>query len=285
MSRLDEAVRDNVTAALAEDVGSGDLTAGLVDADAVVGASILGREPLVLAGRPWVDEIFSRLDREAVVDWYVDDGETADDGDVICKLVGRARALLTGERTALNFLQTLSGTATRTAEYVRAIDGTGARVLDTRKTLPGLRMAQKYAVRTGGGANHREGLYDAILIKENHIDAAGSIAAILETARAGNPDVPIEIEVETVQQLHEALEAGAERVMLDNFSLEKLREAVAVNRSYGERAATLEASGNVSLETVRAIAETGVDFVSVGDLTKNVRSADLSMLFRIAPAG
>jgi nicotinate-nucleotide pyrophosphorylase (carboxylating) len=285
VSELDDAVRDNVTAALKEDVGGGDLTAGLVDADAVVGASILARESLVLAGRPWVDEIFDRLDPDAVVDWYVDDGETADDGDVICKLVGRARALLSGERTALNFLQLLSGTATRTAAYVRAIDGTGARILDTRKTIPGLRVAQKYAVRIGGGTNHRAGLYDAILIKENHIDAAGGIAAILATVRASNPDVPVEIEVESVGQLHEALDAGAERVMLDNFDLDALREAVEVNRNHGDRPATLEASGNVSLDTVRAIAETGVDFISAGDLTKNVRSSDLSMLFRIAPAG
>lgn len=285
MSELDDAVRDNVTAALAEDVGGGDLTAGLVDADAIVGASILARESLVLAGRPWVDEVFSRLDPDAIVDWYVDEGEAADDGDVICKLVGRARALLTGERTALNFLQLLSGTATRTAAYVRAIDGTGARILDTRKTLPGLRLAQKYAVRVGGGTNHRSGLYDAILIKENHIDAAGGIAAILDTARTQNPGTPIEIEVESVDELREALDAGAKRVMLDNFALEQLREAVEINRGYGESAATLEASGNVSLDTVRAIAETGVDFISSGDLTKNVRSSDLSMLFRIAPAG
>lgn len=285
MSQLDDAVRDNVTAALAEDVGGGDLTAALVDADAVVGASIVARESLLLAGRPWVDEVFSRLDPGAVVDWYIDDGETADDGDVICKLVGRAQAILTGERTALNFLQLLSGTATRTAAYVRAIEGTGARMLDTRKTIPGLRVAQKYAVRIGGGTNHRAGLYDAILIKENHIDAAGGIATILATVRASNPDVPVEIEVESVGQLREALDAGAERVMLDNFDLDGLREAVEVNRGYGDRAATLEASGDVSLDTVRAIAETGVDFISSGDLTKNVRSVDLSMLFRIAPAG
>lgn len=285
VSELADAVRDNVTAALAEDVGSGDLTAGLVDSQAIVGASILARESLELAGRAWVDEVFSRLDPDAVVDWYVDDGESADDGDVICKLVGRARALLTGERTALNFLQLLSATATRTAAYVRAIDGTGARMLDTRKTVPGLRVAQKYAVRVGGGTNHRAGLYDAILIKENHIDAAGSIAAILESARAQNPGVPVEIEVESVDQLREALDAGAERIMLDNFELGELREAVGINRGYDDRAAVLEASGDVSLETVRAIAETGVDFISAGDLTKNLRSIDLSMLFRITTAG
>lgn len=285
MSELDAAVRDNVTAALAEDVGGGDLTAGLLASDAVVGASILARESLVLAGRPWVDEVFGRLDPDAVVDWYIDEGESADDGDVICKLVGRARALLTGERTALNFLQMLSGTATRTAAYVRAINGTEARVLDTRKTIPGLRVAQKYAVRVGGGTNHRQGLFDAILIKENHIDAAGGIAAVLATARSENPEVPIEVEVESIDQLREALDAGAKRVMLDNFDLDELREAVGINRGCGERAATLEASGNVSTDTVRAIAETGVDFISVGDLTKNVRSIDLSMLFRIAPAG
>jgi len=195
--------------------------------------------------------------------------------------VGPARALLTGERTALNFLQTLSATATATAAFVAAVAGTRAKVLDTRKTLPGLRQAQKYAVRCGGGHNHRSGLYDAILIKENHIKSAGSITEALRRARAGAADVLVEVEVESHDELREALDAGAERILLDNFSVADLREAVAINAAYGYVGAELEASGNVSLETIRVIAETGVDFISAGAITKNIRASDLSMLFRI----
>ncbi|MEO1204647.1 MAG: carboxylating nicotinate-nucleotide diphosphorylase, partial [Pseudomonadota bacterium] len=206
------------------------------------------------------------------------DGESAEAGDVLCKLVGDARVLLTGERTALNFLQTLSATATTTAAYVAAIRGTKARVLDTRKTLPGLRLAQKYAVRAGGGSNHRAGLYDAILIKENHIRSAGGIRAALAAA-GDRDDVTVEVEVETIAELREALDAGATRVLLDNFELADLSEAVDINAGYGYVAAELEASGDVTLETIRAIAETGVDFISAGALTKNVSAADLSMLF------
>ena len=278
---LNAAIHRNVGDALAEDIGSGDLTAALIDADLVVGASIVAREPLVLAGRPWVDEVFRRLDPDTTLDWYVADGQTADDRDVVCKLVGNARVLLSGERTALNFLQTLSATATQTAAYVRAVDGTGARILDTRKTLPGLRIAQKYAVRMGGGSNHRVGLFDAILIKENHISGAGSIENALDAALRNNPDVLIEIEVESLDELRQALAAGARRVLLDNFSSEDLREAVRVNFDYGDDAAELEASGNVTIENIRSIAETGVDFISTGALTKNVAAIDLSMLFRI----
>lgn len=282
---LDEATQatigPGVTAALAEDVGAGDLTASLIDADAVVGAQIVARGPLVVCGEAWVNEVFRQLDETIVLDWYIGDGGVAEAGDVISKLVGPARALLTGERTALNYLQTLSATATTTASYVRAIEGTGATLLDTRKTIPGLRLAQKYAVRCGGGENHRWGLYDAILIKENHIRAAGSIAAALEAAAAGKDDVSIEVEVENVDELLEALDAGATKILLDNFSLDELRRAVTANKKYGYAAAQLEASGNVTLETIRAIAETGVDFVSTGALTKNVAATDLSMLFRI----
>ncbi|MDJ0940466.1 MAG: carboxylating nicotinate-nucleotide diphosphorylase, partial [Woeseiaceae bacterium] len=266
---------------LAEDVGAGDLTAALVDAEAIVGASIIAREHLVLAGQPWVDEVFAQLDDSVIVDWYIGDGQTADDGDVVAKLVGNARSLLTGERAALNFLQTLSATATTTATYVQAIDGTRARVLDTRKTLPGLRHAQKYAVRMGGGENHRVGLFDAILIKENHIRSAGSITKALAVAREQDDDVLIEVEVESLDELREALDAGATRVLLDNFSLDALREAVEINSTYGYVAAELEASGNVTLDTIRDIAETGVDYISTGALTKNVAAIDLSMLFTI----
>ncbi len=270
-----------VAAALAEDVGAGDLTASLVDADVVVGAQIIARQPLVLCGEAWADEVFRQVDAGIVVDWYVGDGGRAGTGDVICKLVGPARSLLTGERTALNFLQTLSATATTTAAYVAAIDGTNARVLDTRKTIPGLRLAQKYAVTCGGGHNHRVGLFDAILIKENHIKSAGSITAALQAAADGHDDVLIEVEVENLDELHEALDAGAARILLDNFSLEDLATAVEINRGYGIVAAELEASGNVTLETIRAIAETGVDYISTGAITKNIAAVDLSMLFRI----
>jgi nicotinate-nucleotide pyrophosphorylase (carboxylating) len=278
---LEEAIHRNVKDALAEDIGGGDLTAALIDADEVVGATIIARESLVLAGHPWADEVFRQLDDTVQVDWYIEDGEHAESEDVICKLVGSARALLSGERTALNFLQTLSATATTTAAYVAAIDGTATRLLDTRKTVPGLRHAQKYAVRCGGGENHRVGLYDAILIKENHIRSAGSITAALQRARDIDTDVLVEVEVETIDELGEALDAGAGRILLDNFTLDELREAVRVNAGYGYARAELEASGNVTLDTVRDIAETGVDYISTGAITKNLSAVDLSMLFRI----
>ncbi len=280
-TELDAVIRKNVADALSEDVGGGDLTAELVDADAIVGASIIAREPLVLAGQPWVNEVFAQLDRTVVIDWYLTDGEHAEAGDVICKLVGPARALLTGERTALNFLQALSATATATAHYVAAIEGTTASILDTRKTIPGLRHAQKYAVRCGGGENHRIGLHDAILIKENHIKAAGSIAAALQRARVLHPDVPIQVEVETLDELDEAVTAGATLLLLDNFSDDDMREAVARCKRRERAGIRLEASGNVTLATIRKIAETGVHRISVGALTKNVAAIDLSMLFRI----
>lgn len=270
-----------VAAALAEDVGAGDLTASLIDKEAVVGAQIIARESLVLCGEAWVDEVYRQLDESVIIDWYIGDGGHAEANDVICKLVGPARALLTGERTALNFLQTLSSTATITAEYVAAIDGTGVKVLDTRKTIPGLRHAQKYAVTCGGGMNHRVGLFDAILIKENHIKSAGSITAALQRAADAAAHVLVEVEVENHAGLLEALDAGAARILLDNFSLDELREAVATNASYGIVGAELEASGNISLDTIRLVAETGVDYISTGAITKNIRAADLSMLFKI----
>ena len=271
----------NVTDALAEDVGSGDLTAALVDDDAIVGATIIARQPLMLAGHHWADEVFHQLDESIQVDWYIEDGQHAEPDDVVCKLVGPAQGLLTGERTALNFLQTLSATATTTAAYVAAIDGTGARVLDTRKTLPGLRLAQKYAVRCGGGENHRAGLFDAILIKENHIRSAGSIREALQRAQQQGAEVLIEIEVESQQELREALDAGAARILLDNFSIADLCESVRINGEYGYVGAELEASGNITLDSIRDVAETGVDFISTGALTKNICAIDLSMLLRI----
>ncbi|MDX1515340.1 MAG: carboxylating nicotinate-nucleotide diphosphorylase [Woeseiaceae bacterium] len=278
---LEAVIHRNVRDALAEDIGSGDLTAELVDADAIMGATILAREPLVVAGTPWVNEVFRQLDESIQVDWYVGDGQRAEAGDVLAKLVGNARALLSGERTALNFLQTLSATATQTARFVAAVAGTAARILDTRKTIPGLRHAQKYAVRVAGGTNHRIGLHDAILIKENHIKSAGGIAAAVRAAREHHPDVLIETEVESIEELTQALDAGCRRILLDNFPLVDLRQAVTLNAARGEKQAELEASGNVTLDTVRAIAETGVDFISTGSITKNIAAIDLSMLFRI----
>ena len=278
---LKSVVHKNVADALAEDIGSGDLTAGLVDETEIVGASIIAREPLVLAGHPWATEVFRQLDERIQVDWYIEDGQDAEADDIICKLVGPARGLLTGERTALNFLQTLSATATATAAFVAATEGTRAKILDTRKTLPGLREAQKYAVRCGGGHNHRSGLYDAVLIKENHIRSAGSITEALRRAKAAGLDVLVEVEVESLDELREALDAGAERILLDNFPIPELQEAVSINAAYGYVGADLEASGDVSLETVREIADTGVDYISTGAITKNIRAIDLTMLFRI----
>ena len=278
---LEDVIQVNVKDALAEDIGEGDLTAALIDPDEVAGAKIVARQSLVLAGHPWVTEVFRQLDESILVDWYIEDGERAEVDDVICKLVGPARPLLSGERTALNFLQTLSATATTTAKYVAAIEGTGTRLLDTRKTVPGLRHAQKYAVRCGDGGNHRVGLYDAILIKENHIRSAGGITAALKRAREVDSDVLVEVEVESIEELKEALDAGAARILLDNFSLPDLREAVSTNANYGYARAELEASGNVTLDTLREIADTGVDYISTGALTKNIHAVDLSMLFRI----
>ncbi len=276
-----ETIFRNVRDALAEDIGDGDLTAALIEPATVVGAQVVARDTVVLAGQPWFDEVFRQLDDTLVVDWYLHDGDEAEPDDVVCKLVGDARAMLSGERTALNFLQTLSSTATLAARFVSAVAGTGATILDTRKTIPGLRQAQKYAVRCGGGSNHRSGLYDAILIKENHIRSTGGIAAALRRAESDDDDILIEIEVESLDELQQALDANASRIMLDNFSLDDLRKAVELNAAYGYAGAELEASGNVSLDTVRQIAETGVHYISVGELTKNVHAADLSMLFRI----
>ena len=269
-------VASQVRLALAEDVGNGDLTAALVPANAVAHAEVIVREPAVLCGSAWFNEVFRQLDPGIRVDWSASDGETLVASQRVCTLHGMARPVLSGERTALNFLQTLSGTASRAAQYVAAVAGTPAVILDTRKTLPGLRLAQKYAVRCGGASNHRIGLFDAVLIKENHIRAAGSIAAALRAAQAATArDVMIEIEVENLAELGQALTAGATRILLDNFSHAQLREAVRLTAGRAE----LEASGGVSLESVREIALSGVDFISVGQLTKDVRATDFSMLF------
>ncbi len=270
---------EQVARALAEDVGTGDLTAALVPAGRLGRATVITRETAVLCGRPWVDEVFRQLDPAVLVEWAVMEGAEVAPAQTLFRLSGPARSLLTGERTALNFLQTLSGTATTTRRWVELVAGLPCRVLDTRKTLPGLRRAQKYAVRCGGGSNHRMGLYDGILIKENHIMAAGSIAAAVAAARASGTSVPVEVEVETLDELRAALDAGADMALLDEFSLEDLRAAVALNRGHARGPIKLEASGNVTRETLRPIAETGVDFVSIGSLTKHLRAIDLSMRF------
>ncbi len=277
---LQSAVERNVREALAEDMGAGDLTAALIPEQAVASATIVTRQTMRLAGRPWVDEVYRRLDRKVAVEWLAADGDEVQAGREVARLHGPARALLSGERTALNFLQLLSGTATITAAYVAAVAGTKTEILDTRKTVPGLRLAQKYAVRCGGGSNHRLGLYDAVLVKENHIRASGGVEAALAAARSAAPRAPVEIEVESLDELRRALEGGATRLLLDNFDIDGLREAVAVNRQEGRPPAALEASGGLSLADVRAVAETGVDFISVGALTKHVQAADLSMQFR-----
>ena len=267
---------DQVAAALREDIGGGDVTAQLVPEDQRVRGRVVTREDAILCGRPWADEMFRRLDADIRLTWRAKDGDQVAAGAVVFEIEGRARPILTGERTALNFLQLLSATATQASRFAAAVAGTGCTVLDTRKTLPGLRTAQKYAVRCGGGSNHRMGLYDMVLIKENHIAAAGSIAGAIGAARRVANGVKVEVEVESLAELEEALRAGPDIVLLDDFSLEDLTAAVALNRSRG-RPVALEASGSVSLETVRAIAATGVDFVSSGGLTKNVRAIDLSM--------
>lgn len=264
-----------VATALAEDVGSGDITAGLIPAEAQARATVITRDAAVVCGTAWFDEVFAQLDPGVSVRWEVRDGDAVHPEQPLCELTGPARALLTGERTALNLLQTLSATATLSRRYAEAVAGTGAQVLDTRKTIPGLRQAQKYAVACGGCRNHRMGLWDAFLIKENHIAASGSITAAIARAHALAPGRPVEVEVEDLTQLEEALAAGTDTVLVDNFTLERLREAVTLNAGR----AKLEASGGVTLETIRAIAETGVDYISTGALTKDVKAVDLSMRF------
>lgn len=266
-------IDDDVRRFLAEDVGQGDLTALVIPEEKLAKATIVTREATLVCGQAWVNAVFKKLDADIVIDWQFEEGEQAFSGDVLCYLSGSARALLTGERAALNMLQTLSATASLANQYAKALEGTDSVVLDTRKTIPGLRLAQKYAVRCGGGTNHRVGLYDGILIKENHIMASGSIAKAVAAARQISTTVEVEVEVENLDEVKQALDAQADILLLDNFTLEQLKEAVELNRGV----AKLEASGNVSLSTIRDIAKTGVDFISVGALTKNIQAVDLSM--------
>lgn len=268
-------LEETVDNALKEDIGSGDVTAKLIPEDDFSLATIITREPATICGIDWVEEVFAQLDSQIFIEWDVDDGDVVTAGQQLCSLSGATRALLTGERAALNFLQTLSSTATKAAEYMAAIAGTDVKVLDTRKTIPGLRLAQKYAVSCGGAYNHRVGLYDAILIKENHILAAGGISQAVDAARFNSPELMIEVEVENLDELQQALHAKVNRIMLDNFDLDLLRQAVSITNKQSE----LEASGNVTLETIRAIAETGVDYISTGAITKDVKAIDLSMRF------
>lgn len=266
-------VQQQVEQSLTEDIGSGDVTAALLPEDKSINATVISRQSAVVAGCDWFGEVFRQLDPSIGINWHCADGDRIEEDQLLCELQGPVRPVVTGERTALNFLQTLSGTATTTRQYVDRITGTGARVLDTRKTLPGLRLAQKYAVSCGGGSNHRIGLYDMVLIKENHIIAAGSILNAVKTARRLSPKLEVEVEVENLEQLDQALQAGVERVLLDNMSLKTLRQAVTLNSGR----ARLEASGGITFDNIRDVAETGVDFISVGALTKDVQAVDLSM--------
>ncbi len=279
-TQLAALARADVTRALQEDVGTGDLTAALVNPLQRARARVLAREAAVICGQPWVEATVLALDPQARIVWHVSEGQRCEPDQVVLVIEGRAQPLLTAERTALNFLQTLSAVATKTAQYVDRVAGTRARIVDTRKTLPGLRLAQKYAVLTGGGANHRLGLYDAVLIKENHIAAAGGVTAVLQRVQQTAPQAQfVQIEVETLAQLQEALDAGARMVLLDNMDLPTLREAVRLNAAHAQGGAVLEISGGVNENTVRALAETGVDRISIGALTKDVKAVDFSMRF------
>ena len=272
---LEQAIQINVQHALAEDIGDGDITAQLTPADEVAHARVITREDMVLAGRPWVDAIFAQLDPTVEVIWLKNDGDTVLANDAFLELKGNARTLLTGERPALNFVQTLSAVATKVNGYVKLLDGLNTKILDTRKTLPGLRIAQKYAVAMGGGQNHRIGLFDAFLIKENHIMAAGGIAQAIAKAHQIAPGKPVEVEVETWAELDQALEAQADIVMLDNFSQQQMIDAV----KHVAGRCKLEASGNITIANLREVATTGVDYISMGVLTKDVKAVDLSMRF------
>jgi nicotinate-nucleotide pyrophosphorylase (carboxylating) len=274
---LDEALLHGVREALQEDVGTGDITAALLAADSTASATVITREHAVLCGMAWFNAVFAELDTGIEVAWQSRDGDSIEPGQTVCTLAGPARPILTGERTALNFLQTLSGTATRARRYADAVADLPVKVLDTRKTLPGLRQAQKYAVRTGGCHNHRIGLYDGVLIKENHIAAAGSVETAIRHARKANPGMPVEIEVENEAEVIAALDAGADRLLLDNFSIPDLRHAASLVAGR----ASLEASGGVTLDNIREIATTGIDFISVGALTKDVHATDFSMKFTL----
>lgn len=266
-------LESSVAAALREDLGSGDATASLIDPARRASATVVVREPAVLCGQRWFDEVFRQIDPSVSVRWLSRDGDRLEANALVCELQGCARSLVTGERTALNFLQTLSGTATITREHAAQLQGTSTRLLDTRKTIPGLRRAQKYAVRCGGGYNHRAGLYDGVLVKENHIVAAGSVAAAIDGLRRAGITLPVEVEVENLTELEEAIAAGADMLLLDNFTFEQLRQAVVLTAGR----VRLEASGGFGFDDLPAIGATGVDFVSVGSLTKHLRATDFSM--------
>lgn len=274
---LQDSIRTNVQYALEEDIGSGDITAALIPASQQAKARIISRETAIVCGQPWFDEVFRQLDPGVQVNWQVAEGNTVTEDEVLVMLEGSARSLLTGERIAMNFLQTLSGTATRCARYAELVKDTAVKLLDTRKTLPGLRLAQKYAVRTGNCHNHRLGLYDVFLVKENHIAACGGIAEAVATARRIAPGKPIEVEVENQDEFQLAREAGADIIMLDNFPLEALRETVTLNHSLAGKRPMLEASGGITDKRLPAIAATGVDYISIGALTKDCQAIDLSM--------
>ncbi len=275
MSVTQSTIEETVHIALREDVGDGDVTAVLIPADAVSLANVICREACVFCGMDWFEEVFRQIDDQVFIEWHVEDGDSIEAGETICSLSGASRSLLTGERTALNFAQTLSATATLASRYAKAVAGTNTVILDTRKTIPGLRAAQKYAVTCGGCQNHRMGLFDAILIKENHILAAGSIPTAIEDARFHNPGYPVEIEVESISQLEQSIAAGVDRILLDNFSTDQIREAVKLSNGR----IPLEASGGITLENIREYAETGVDYISTGSLTKDIIAIDLSMRF------
>jgi nicotinate-nucleotide pyrophosphorylase (carboxylating) len=277
---LQNRIVEDVRNALGEDIGGGDLTAGLVPAEQQAQARLTLRDDAVICGMEWFNEVFRQLGDAVTIQWHVTDGDLAKADSLICELNGPARAMLTGERTAMNFLQTLSATATATRAFYIAIENTDTVILDTRKTIPGLRLAQKYAVRTGGAQNHRTGLYDGILIKENHIYACGGIANAVAAALKQNDDVLVEVEVESLDEARAAIEAGAHRLLLDNFSTEQMRDAVRLRDQLND-SVSLEASGNVSLNNVQDIAETGVDYISIGALTKDIRAVDLSMRFEM----
>lgn len=273
LADLNAEIEANVRAALREDIGSGDITAQLIPEDRQARATVITREAAIISGTAWVDEVFRQIDPRVRVEWQVQDGQRAEPNQALFHLEGPARALLSGERSALNFLQCLSGVATRVGHYVELVKGTQVKLLDTRKTLPGLRLAQKYAVTCGGGHNHRIGLYDAFLIKENHIAASGGIAQAIESAHRIAPGKPVEVEVENLEELQQALDAGADIIMLDELSLDDMRTAVTLTAGR----AKLEASGGVNETTLRTIADTGVDYISIGTLTKDVKAIDLSM--------
>jgi len=269
-------IKNNVKLALEEDIGSGDVTCDLIAETATSCATVIARESAIICGTAWFDEVFKQLDDSIQINWHVTDGDHVNSDQLICELSGSTRSLLSGERAALNFLQTLSGTASLANQYAEAIKATQTKVLDTRKTIPGLRLAQKYAASCGGCKNHRIGLFDAILIKENHIMGAGSIKLAVESARKHHPELSIEVEVENLDELQQALDARVERVLLDNFSIAQLKKAVELNNKQVE----LEASGNVTLDTILSIAETGVDYISSGAITKDIKAVDLSMRFK-----